>query len=55
MRLQRLTNLEREKIQQEYLEILKTIERLKGILASEALILNFIREELTELKKTIRR
>ena len=51
MRLQRLTNLEREKIQQEYREILKTIERLKGILASEALILNIIREELTELKK----
>ena len=51
MRLQRLTNLEREKIQQEYREILKTIERLKGILASEALIMNIIREELTELKK----
>ena len=51
MRLQRLTNLEREKIQQEYREILKTIERLKGILASEALILNIIREELSELKK----
>ncbi len=51
MRLQRLTNLEREKIQQDYQEILKTIERLKGILGSEALILNIIREELTELKK----
>jgi DNA gyrase subunit A len=51
MRLQRLTNLEREKIQQDYREILKTIERLRGILASEALILNIIREELTELKK----
>ena len=51
MRLQRLTNLEREKIQQEYREILKTIERLKGILSSEALILNIIREELTDLKK----
>jgi DNA gyrase subunit A len=51
MRLQRLTNLEREKIQEDYREILKTIERLKGILASEALILNIIREELTELKK----
>jgi DNA gyrase subunit A len=50
MRLQRLTNLEREKIQQDYLEIIKTIERLKQILASEALILNLIREELTEIK-----
>ena len=50
MRLQRLTNLEREKIQQDYLEIIKTIERLKQILSSEALILNLIREELIEIK-----
>ncbi len=50
MRLQRLTNLEREKIQQDYLEIIKTIERLKQILSSEALILNLIREELTDIK-----
>ncbi|MGC1404186.1 MAG: DNA gyrase subunit A [Thermodesulfobacteriota bacterium] len=51
MRLQRLTNLERDKIIQDYREILKTIERLRAILASEALILQLIREELTELKK----
>ncbi len=51
MRLQRLTNLEREKIIQDYKEVLKTIERLKALLASEALILQLIREELTELKK----
>ncbi|MBI5585076.1 MAG: DNA gyrase subunit A [Deltaproteobacteria bacterium] len=51
MRLQRLTNLEREKIQQEFREILKTIERLRAILSSEALIWNLIREELTELQK----
>jgi DNA gyrase subunit A len=51
MRLQRLTNLEREKIIQDYKEIIKTIEQLKQILASEALILQLIREELTELKK----
>jgi DNA gyrase subunit A len=50
MRLQRLTNLEREKIQQDYLEIIKTIERLKQILSSESLILNLIREELNEIK-----
>jgi DNA gyrase subunit A len=50
MRLQRLTNLEREKIQQDYLEIIKTIERLRQILASEALILNLIQEELIEIK-----
>ncbi|MFH0786348.1 MAG: DNA gyrase subunit A [Pseudomonadota bacterium] len=51
MRLQRLTNLEREKILHDYTEIIKTIERLKSILASEALILQLIREELAELKK----
>ncbi len=51
MRLQRLTNLEREKIIQDYMEILKTIERLRAILDSEALIMQLIREELTELKK----
>ncbi len=50
MRLQRLTNLEREKIQQDYLEIIKTIERLKQILSSEALILNLIKEELIDIK-----
>lgn len=50
MRLQRLTNLEREKIQQDYLEIIKTIERLRQILSSEGLILNLIREELNEIK-----
>ncbi|MGA3085237.1 MAG: DNA gyrase subunit A [Thermodesulfobacteriota bacterium] len=51
MRLQRLTNLEREKIIQDYKEMLMTIDRLKQILGSEALILQLIREELTELKK----
>jgi DNA gyrase subunit A len=51
MRLQRLTNLERDKIQQDYLEIIKTIERLKQILASEAMILQLIREELSEIKR----
>jgi DNA gyrase subunit A len=50
MRLQRLTNLEREKIQEDYLEIIKTIERLKQILSSEALILNLIKEELIDIK-----
>jgi DNA gyrase subunit A len=51
MRLQRLTNLEREKIQQDYLEIIKTIERLKGILSSPTLILQLIRDELSEIKR----
>jgi len=50
MRLQRLTGLERQKIQDEYRETLKTIEQLKSILASQELQLEIIREELKELK-----
>jgi DNA gyrase subunit A len=50
MRLQRLTGLEREKILQEYADILKLIARLKEILASEAEILKIIVDELTEIK-----
>ncbi|GIV54496.1 MAG: DNA gyrase subunit A [Candidatus Kapaibacterium sp.] len=49
MRLQRLTGLEREKIQHEYRELLKTIERLRAILASKELQLQVINEELTAL------
>jgi DNA gyrase subunit A len=37
LRLQRLTGLEREKIQQEYRDILQLIEKLKAILASKEL------------------
>ncbi|HEX5774109.1 MAG TPA: DNA gyrase subunit A [Geomobilimonas sp.] len=51
MRLQRLTGLEREKILQEYTEILRFIERLKEILASETEILKIIVGELTELRE----
>ncbi|BDV44934.1 DNA gyrase subunit A [Geotalea uraniireducens] len=51
MRLQRLTGLERDKIIDEYHEILKYIARLKEILASETEILNIIVGELTELKE----
>ncbi|MEA5112984.1 MAG: DNA gyrase subunit A [Geobacteraceae bacterium] len=51
MRLQRLTGLEREKILQEYADILKYIARLKEILASEAEILKIIVGELTEVKE----
>lgn len=50
MKLQRLTGLEREKIVNEYRETLKEIERLKAILASEALVNEIIREELLEVK-----
>ncbi len=51
MRLQRLTGLEREKIIQEYTDILKYIARLKEILASETEILKIIVGELTELRE----
>jgi DNA gyrase subunit A len=50
MKLQRLTGLEREKIITEYKEVIKEIERLKAILASEALVSGIIRDELTEIK-----
>lgn len=49
MRLQRLTGLERDKIIDEYQQIIKEIERLKQILASPALVDQVIREELQEL------
>src|SRR5699024_135411 len=51
MRLQRLTGLEREKIDEEYKEILKRIEELKAILADDEKVLDIIREELTEIKE----
>ncbi|HSW62654.1 MAG TPA: DNA gyrase subunit A [Dissulfurispiraceae bacterium] len=50
MRLQRLTGLERDKIVSDYNETLKEIERLKGILASETLVNQIIRDELLEVK-----
>jgi len=49
MRLQRLTGLEREKIQAEYRELIETIERLRGILASPELQMQIILEELRTL------
>lgn len=51
MRLQRLTGLEREKIEEEYQNLLKLIAELKGILANEEKVLEIIREELTEIKE----
>jgi DNA gyrase subunit A len=50
MRLQRLTGLERDKIENELAELLKEIERLSNILRSEALLNDLIKEELVELK-----
>ncbi|RCW64581.1 DNA gyrase subunit A [Saliterribacillus persicus] len=51
MRLQRLTGLEREKIEEEYNELLKQINELKEILANEERVLEIIREELLEIKE----
>ncbi|MEP5364634.1 MAG: DNA gyrase subunit A [Reichenbachiella sp.] len=51
MRLQRLTGLEREKIQKEYDEIMKLIDHLKAILESEEMRMDIIKEELTELRE----
>jgi len=51
MQLQRLTNLERAKIDKEYIELIKRIEMLKGILASEKKVLEIIKEETAEIKK----
>lgn len=52
MRLQRLTGLERKKIEEEYLELIKTIEDLKSILASEARISQILKDEIQEMKDT---
>ncbi len=51
MKLRRLTGLEREKIENELTDLLKTIEELKAILASEAKILEVIKNELLEIKQ----
>ncbi|MGD8844738.1 MAG: DNA gyrase subunit A [Desulfobacteraceae bacterium] len=51
MRLQRLTGLERDKIIDEYEAVLKDIAYYKEILSSERLVLNLIKEELTEVKE----
>ncbi len=51
LRLQRLTGLEREKIEEEYQETLKAIEEYKAILADEMRILQIIKEELTAVKE----
>lgn len=51
MRLQRLTGLERKKVEDEYKETIKLIEKLKTILKSKQLQMKIIEEELTELKR----
>jgi len=51
MRLQRLTGLERDKIEAEYQELLKLIAELRAILADELKVIQIIREELNEIKE----
>ena len=51
LRLQRLTGLEREKIEEEYQEVLKKIEWLKSVLADESKMMTIIKEELTAVKE----
>ena len=50
MRLRRLTGLERDKIENEYQELLKTIADLKDILANHSRVIQIIKDELTEVK-----
>ncbi|MCL6472847.1 MAG: DNA gyrase subunit A [Firmicutes bacterium] len=50
MRLQRLTALERQKLEDEHKELLKKIKYLKSILASEKVLLGIIKDELAEIK-----
>lgn len=50
MRLHQLTGLEREKLEEEYRELIKTIARLQEILANERVLMNIIRQELIEIK-----
>ncbi|MDQ8736557.1 DNA gyrase subunit A [Paenibacillus sp. LHD-38] len=51
MRLQRLTGLERDKIEAEYAELMRKIAEYKAILADEQLVLDIISTELNELKE----
>lgn len=51
MRLQRLTALEREKIEEEYRELVARIEHLEAVLADERLVMNIVRDELLAAKE----
>jgi DNA gyrase subunit A len=51
LRLQRLTGLERDKIKDEYAELIKLIEYLKSVLADETLRMEIIKNELREIKE----
>ena len=51
MRLKTLSGLQREKIEEEYNELMKLIDHLREILASERLVFDIIKEELLEIKE----
>jgi DNA gyrase subunit A len=54
LRLYQLTSLESEKIESEYQDLLSKIAHFKAILASELMVKDIIREELTDLSKTLK-
>lgn len=51
LRLYQLTGLEHDKINSEYQDLLKKIEHLKAVLASEAMVRDIIKEELTDIQR----
>ncbi|MDY3025745.1 MAG: DNA gyrase subunit A, partial [Candidatus Faecivicinus sp.] len=51
MRLARLTGLERERLQEEYAELEKTIAYLRAVLADEKMVLGIVREEILAIKE----
>lgn len=51
MRLQKLTGLEREKLEEEYLDLIQKIAYYKEVLSNERLVYEIIRSELTEIQK----
>jgi len=51
MRLGRLTGLEREKLDEEYREVMEKIQYYRSVLADETLLLGIIEDELTEIKR----
>lgn len=53
MQLRRLSGLERDKIESEYAELLKTIADLEDILANHDRVLKIIRDDLTEINKNM--
>ena len=51
MRLQRLTGLERDRLQQEYAELEKLIAYYKEVLASDEMLMGIVKDEITEIRK----